>query len=403
MLSSQLLNRLKRELAILEHEPPPGIVCYPMDDDCTHLEAHINGPADSPFEKGTFKLDIQIPQRYPFDPPQMRFITPIYHPNIDEAGRICADILKMPPAGNWVPALNLSTVLLALSGLMSEPNPEDPLEMDIAAEYKENIALFRQKAQQMTLKYAIKGLNSTPGSSSSQKPILQAADAESSRIPHTATPSLPHLISQDTILEPTILPIHRSKKMGKLSLSKRKTEDNRVPTSERDPKETKGSTVNTKNQMSTPTTSKYFNNPSKAAATTPSSSHEVVNTPLNSDGETLQPVTTNSTIPNNNQSDNQATAFELDEVHQVPKLSSQRDSDECSPKTHHIAPRNEIVQDINTLNHIHPEALNHSSDDVGNAGNLYTTHSPNPICTTPQPPPTANPNVPAIKDDTNNA
>jgi ubiquitin-conjugating enzyme E2 T len=63
----------------------------------------------------------------------MRFITPIYHPNIDEAGRICADILKMPPAGNWVPALNLSTVLLALSGLMSEPNPEDPLEMDIVS------------------------------------------------------------------------------------------------------------------------------------------------------------------------------------------------------------------------------------------------------------------------------
>ncbi|KAH8555347.1 ubiquitin-conjugating enzyme/RWD-like protein [Umbelopsis sp. PMI_123] len=118
---------------MLEHEPPPGIICYPVEDDCTHLEAHIKGPVDSPFEIGTFKLDIQIPQRYPFDPPQMRFITPIYHPNIDEAGRICADILKMPPAGNWVPALNLSTVLLALSGLMSEPNPDDPLEMEIVS------------------------------------------------------------------------------------------------------------------------------------------------------------------------------------------------------------------------------------------------------------------------------
>lgn len=143
---------------MLEHDPPPGIVCYPVNDNCTHLEARktmlskvilalyrtkillsffkdIKGPVDSPFENGTFKLDVEIPQRYPFDPPQMRFVTPIYHPNIDEAGRICADILKMPPIGSWKPALNLSTVLMALSGLMSDPNPDDPLEIDIVSIY----------------------------------------------------------------------------------------------------------------------------------------------------------------------------------------------------------------------------------------------------------------------------
>jgi len=35
--------------------------------------------------------------RYPFEAPKVRFITPVYHPNVDSVGRICLDVLKMPP------------------------------------------------------------------------------------------------------------------------------------------------------------------------------------------------------------------------------------------------------------------------------------------------------------------
>nr|CAG8493218.1 8409_t:CDS:2 [Entrophospora candida] len=160
MCSSNLLPRLKRELEILERDPPPGIICYPVDDSLMHFCARIKGPKDTPYEEGIFKVDVVIPPRYPLEPPRMQFLTPIYHPNIDDVGRICLDILTMPPKGSWKPSLNISTTLTSLSILMADPNPDDPLIAEIAREFMEDRPLFNKKARQETSRHAIEDNNS---------------------------------------------------------------------------------------------------------------------------------------------------------------------------------------------------------------------------------------------------
>jgi len=49
--------------------------------------------ADS-FVGGVFKLELFLPEEYPMVAPKIRFLTKIYHPNIDKLGRICMDTLK---------------------------------------------------------------------------------------------------------------------------------------------------------------------------------------------------------------------------------------------------------------------------------------------------------------------
>lgn len=68
---------------------------------------------------GKFKLELFLPDDYPMAPPKVRFLTKIYHPNIDKLGRICLDILK----DKWSPALQIRTVLLSIQALLSAPNP----------------------------------------------------------------------------------------------------------------------------------------------------------------------------------------------------------------------------------------------------------------------------------------
>eukprot|EP00899_Mesostigma_viride_P005292 jgi/Mesvir1/14764/Mv05405-RA.1 len=155
-MNAMAQGRMLREIRMLQSNPPPGVCAWPVDGtSLNHLEAQIQGPAGTVYEKGTFKLDIQIPERYPLEPPKVRFLTPLYHPNVDNGGRICLDTLNMPPKGAWKPSINLSTLLATLGLLLAEPNGDDGLMADITHQFKHNRAEFDAVARAWTRKYAM--------------------------------------------------------------------------------------------------------------------------------------------------------------------------------------------------------------------------------------------------------
>lgn len=145
------LKRIKKELQDINKDPPAMCSAGPVGDDLFQWQATIMGPADSPYQGGVFFLNIQFPTDYPFKPPKISFSTRIYHPNINANGSICLDILR----SQWSPALTISKVLLSITSLLTDPNPDDPLVPDIARLYKNDRDKYVKTAKSWTQKYAM--------------------------------------------------------------------------------------------------------------------------------------------------------------------------------------------------------------------------------------------------------
>jgi peroxin-4 len=80
---------------------------------------------------GLWHLRITIPPNYPLAPPTITFTTKISHPNISfSSGEICLTLLTTE---HWSPVYTLSTTLTAIQQLLTDPQPDSPLNVDVAA------------------------------------------------------------------------------------------------------------------------------------------------------------------------------------------------------------------------------------------------------------------------------
>lgn len=101
------------------------------------------GPKMTPYENGLFLMYVKFPDQYPFKAPEIRFITPIYHCNMNQQGRICHSVLDR----NYSPALKMREIIDCIYGLILTPEPDDPLDNVIASYFLSNYPRYEKNAR----------------------------------------------------------------------------------------------------------------------------------------------------------------------------------------------------------------------------------------------------------------
>lgn len=152
---------LRRQLQELTKRPVQGFSAGLVDDDDLYeWEIVIIGPPDTLYEGGILKTRLSFPPEYPLQPPKMRFITPMWHPNIYPNGDVCISILHAPgedqygyedASERWLPVHTVETILISVISLLSSdtPNTDSPANVDAAKEIRNDLAAYKKKVRRL--------------------------------------------------------------------------------------------------------------------------------------------------------------------------------------------------------------------------------------------------------------
>ncbi|EJD05013.1 ubiquitin-conjugating enzyme [Fomitiporia mediterranea MF3/22] len=163
-MASTAHNLLKRELKELSTHPIEGFSAGKrFGENLLEWRIVIIGPPDTLYSEGFFVAELLFTENYPNEPPTMKFITPMWHPNIYPDGRVCISILHPPgedqygfeDAGErWLPIHSVTSIMLSVISLLSSdvPNTDSPANVDAAKEVRENLAAYQKKVRRLAQK-----------------------------------------------------------------------------------------------------------------------------------------------------------------------------------------------------------------------------------------------------------
>jgi ubiquitin-conjugating enzyme E2 M len=145
--------RIQKDIAELDGGEI-ATIHFPNANDLTTFEVSVS--PDSGYWKGaTYNFKFEIPPYYPHFPPKVECNTRMYHPNIDFEGKVCLNILRK----DWTPVLDINAVIYGLIFLFYEPNPDDPLNVEVAKLFREDVRQFERQVMRSLRGGTIDGID----------------------------------------------------------------------------------------------------------------------------------------------------------------------------------------------------------------------------------------------------
>ncbi|KAL6299802.1 hypothetical protein BKA93DRAFT_804450 [Sparassis latifolia] len=141
--STDRQRRLMQELREVMNSSHPAIDVY-SGSDLAFWKIVIEAPKGSPYEGGTFLAYVDFGSNYPQSAPEVRFITPILHPNINRHGKVCHAALDR----SWVVDMTMKVILQVLYGILLTPDTDNP--------YNDDTGIHAQRVHEMVQRHALK-------------------------------------------------------------------------------------------------------------------------------------------------------------------------------------------------------------------------------------------------------
>ena len=135
--------KLTKEMPEIERDLPtnvPQARLIRKSDSIMDFEVEYTPDSGSIWYGGKYLFSFHFPDDYPFNPPKVMCKTKIYHPNIDYDGNVCLNMLK----DDWNPTYTGVSCIAGVYYLFVEPNPNDPLNHEVAKLMRENKDQFTE-------------------------------------------------------------------------------------------------------------------------------------------------------------------------------------------------------------------------------------------------------------------
>ncbi|XP_043556092.1 ubiquitin-conjugating enzyme E2 U-like isoform X3 [Chiloscyllium plagiosum] len=142
-MQSKAYLLLESEYAKLQETRLFGITVSPVKDDLLEWVATVQGLKDSLWEGAVLQVSLKYTEDYNSIPPTVTFNTIPFHPNVDSVtGKPCIDFLDNPR--KWREDFSLTTILLTIQVMLSNPVLEDAVNVDAAEMLRENPVCYRE-------------------------------------------------------------------------------------------------------------------------------------------------------------------------------------------------------------------------------------------------------------------